>query len=161
MILEPFKIYTFDFTDQISFANIPREVLYKLFTDGRFASEPLSHFFDLTFDDLTYVDEKGYDFVHPQFPFIEQKQITKGGLKFCPSNMIGQGRSVQSDVVSEHIKNLDLHYLIPNIIDFPLIRVILLPGLELLEKCSTASCSFSKNDAIERLMKPYASAESK
>lgn len=112
--------------------------------------------FEQTFDDLNYVDEKGYDFTHSTLGMIEQKQITKGGLKFCSSNMIGQGRSVNTDLVRKHIQDLNLLFLIPNIVEFPIVHVVLLSGLALLDKCTTSSCSFSRADAINKLIKPYA-----
>ena len=70
--------------------------------------------------------------------------------------MIGKGRSVNQDVVHAHIKDLDLYYLIPDITKFPLVHTILLPGIELIRKCSNNGCSFTVNQAIERLFKPYA-----
>lgn len=70
--------------------------------------------------------------------------------------MIGQGRSVCPEQVANHIYDLDLLFLIPDITNFPFVQVILLPGTELLDKCTTSSCSFSKKDAIKRLIEPYA-----
>ena len=70
--------------------------------------------------------------------------------------MIGQGRSVDPDAVKRHIIELNLHYLIPTIFDFPKVHVILLPGIELLDMCTTKSCSFSKRDAMNKLILPYA-----
>lgn len=140
----------------MQFGNIPIENLYRLFQDGRFSSEPLAWTFESAFDDLIYVDQKGYDFEHPFLGKIEQKQITKQGLKFCPSNMIGQGRKVDQQLVRQHIAQLDLHFLIPSIVEFPIVHVVLLPGLILLDECTTSSCSFSRTDAINKLINPYA-----
>lgn len=155
-LLQTKKIYTFDFTDKLQFGDLSQSVLNRLFADGRYCSEPLSHTFHNFFTNLTYVDRKGYDFEHPDFRFIEQKQITKRGLKFCPSSMLGTGRTIEPDVVRDHIHEFDLHYLLPCIVDFPVVRVVLLSGLELLDKCTTKSCSFSRTDAIKKLIEPYA-----
>ena len=70
--------------------------------------------------------------------------------------MIGQGRSVNEDIVRSHIIELELYYLIPDITCFPKVRVILLPGLELIDKCTNKGCSFTVNHANDRLFKPYA-----
>ena len=70
--------------------------------------------------------------------------------------MIGQGRTVNPQDVEKHITDLNLHFLIPCIIDFPIVHVILIPGIELIEKCTTKSCSFSKKDAMNKLILPHA-----
>ena len=149
------KIYTFDFNNQIQFGSVSAEKLIEIFNDGRYLSEPLTYHHENYFDELKYVDEIGYDFVHPQFNYIEQKQITSGGMKFCPSNMIGQGRRVDQDFAHQHINNLDLYFLLADITKFPIVRTILLPGLELINKCSNNGCSFTVNHAIQRLFMPY------
>ena len=70
--------------------------------------------------------------------------------------MIGQGRFVNTDLVRKHIQDLNLLFLIPNIVEFPIVHVVLLSGLSLLDKCTTSRCSFSRADAIDKLIKPYA-----
>ena len=129
MKLNTHKIYYFDFTGQLTFGSVPPSVLYKIFTDGRFCSEPLSFIFQDYFDDLEYVDKIGYDFIGDNDKKIEQKQLTKAsGLKFCPSNMIGAKRNICYDTVVKHIQDLNLLFLIPDITQFPIVKAILLPG---------------------------------
>ena len=126
-----------------------------MYRDGRFSSEPLTYTFEDSFENLIYVNEKGYDYKHPVFNRIEQKQITRNGFKFCPSKMVGVGRKAEPSVVEQTIRDTDLHYLIPSIIEFPIVHVILLSGIELIKKCTTTSCRFSTADAISKLITPY------
>ena len=119
--------------------------------DGRIASGFLSAYLEYAFDGLTYVDRKGYDYEHKDYPYIEQKLLTRHGLKFCPSAMTGVGRKVSPDAVDTHIKDLDLHFLIPSIVSFPLVQLILIPGTELQAMCTNKQCSFTMNQAMSCL----------
>jgi len=109
------------------------------------------------FDDLTYVDRKGFDFEHPEYRFIEKKQITKSGLKFCPSSMIGTKRSVDYDEVMNHIKQLDLKFFIVDITAFPIVRATLINGDELVNNCSNKSASYTSTKAQELFIDAFES----
>ena len=157
MKLQLDKLYTIDFSNKLQFGDLPASLLVKLFSDGRFCSEPLSHTFGQYFDDLTYVNETGYDFVHPEFPYIEQKQITSNGFKFCPSNMIGQGRKCNRSVVEQHITDLNLYYLIPSILLFPLVHIRLIEGARLLDMFKQTTCSVTNPITVCNTLEiPYA-----
>ena len=148
MLLESHTRYTFNFTNDVQFGDIPLDILYDIFKDGRITSELLSHTFARRFDGLTYVDKQGYDFIHVTHGMIEQKQVTKSGLKFAPSRMIGAGRKVTYDEVVDHIVDNDLQFLLADITSFPIITSLLIPGLTLLDNCSNRTCSFTYNNAI-------------
>ena len=157
MKLELNKTYTFDFTGTISFGSIEPEKMYQLYRDGRFACEPLSWTLEQMFDDLNYVDQKGFDFKHPDYAYIEKKQITKSGLKFCPSSMIGTKRSVDYDEVMKHIKQLDLKFFIVDITAFPIVRAALINGDELVKNCSNKSASYPSTKAQELFINAFES----
>jgi len=140
--------YEFDFTGTISFGNLNPEFLYDMFRDGRFCCEPLSRHLEQTFDDLVFVDQKGYDFTWHDRK-IEKKQITNNGLKFCPSSMLGAGRKVDHDQVVSHILDNHLLYALADITEFPKVRVAFIEGLQLLDHCSSKNCSFSKTNALK------------
>lgn len=140
--------YEFDFTGTISFGNLEPEFLYDMFKDGRFCCEPLSRHLEQTFDDLVFVDKKGYDFTWNSRK-IEKKQITNGGLKFCPSSMIGAGRKVNYDEVVSHILDNNLLYVLADITEFPKVRVAFVEGLQLLDHNTSKNCSFSKTNALK------------
>ena len=131
--------------------------MYQLYRDGRFACEPLSWTLEQMFDGLTYVDRKGFDFEHPEYRFIEKKQITKSGLKFCPSSMIGTKRSVDYDEVMKHIKQLDLKFFIVDITAFPIVRATLINGDELVNNCSNKSASYTSTKAQELFIDAFES----
>ncbi len=152
--------YTFNLTGELQFGPIAEEHLYEMFKDGRICSTPMSLIFEQVFYDLEYVDEKGYDFIHPLFPFIEQKQITANGLKFAPSSMIGAGRKCDRALVENHVQQLDLHYLLADITQFPIVRVALLPGVRLLDDCHNQTCSYSLPNAL-RLFKDATQSQQK
>ena len=150
MLLETNTQYTFNFTNDVQFGDLPLEILYDIFQDGRICSELLSHTFARRFSDLTYVDEQGYDFTHPDYGMIEQKQITANGLRFAPSRMIGAGRRVSWDEVVDHIVDSNLFYLLANITSFPHVHVVLVPGLTLLDNCtSRSSCHYTYTKATK------------
>ena len=157
MQLELNKTYTLDFTGTVSFGSIEPEKMYQLYRDGRFACEPLSWTLEQMFDDLNYVDKKGFDFTHPDYAYIEKKQITKSGLKFCPSSMIGTKRSVNYDEVMSHIKELDLKFFIVDITAFPIVRAALINGDELVKNCSNKSASYPTTKAQELFIDAFES----
>ena len=157
MKLELNKTYTFDFTGTVSFGSIEPEKMYELYRDGRFACEPLSWTLEKEFEHLVYVDQKGFDFNHPEFPYIEKKQITKSGLKFCPSSMIGTKRSVDYDEVLSHIKQLNLKFFIVDITQFPVVRATLINGEDLVANCSNKSAHYSVTKAQELFIDAFES----
>ena len=141
-------LYEFDFTGTISFGNLDQNFLYEMFQDGRFCCEPLSRHIEQVFDGLVFVDKRGYDFTWKDRK-VEKKQITKSGLKFCPSSMIGAGRKVNYKEVVNHIQESNLLYALADITKFPKVRVIFVEGQDLLDRCSNEKCSFSKTNAID------------
>ena len=143
------KVFTFDFTGAVSFGNLNASFLYKMFRDGRFCCEPLSKHLEQVFDGLEYVDQKGYDFIHPEFGKVEKKQITKSGLRFSPSSMIGVGRKVNYAQVVDHIISNDLTYVLADITKFPHVNVVFLKGTNLLDNCSSLRCEYSMKTAQE------------
>lgn len=157
MKLELNKTYTFDFTGTVAFGSIEPEKLYQLYRDGRYVCEPLSWILEQTFDHLVYVDQKGFDFNHPEFPYIEKKQITKSGLKFCPSSMVGTKRSVNYDEVLTHINQLNLKFLVVDITQFPIVRAALISGEDLVANCTNKSASYSTAKAQELFIDAFES----
>ena len=143
------RVYEFDFTGTISFGDLDTSFLYEMFRDGRFCCEPLSRHLEQVFDGLEFVDRKGYDFIHPQLGKIEKKQITKGGLRFSPSSMIGAGRKVNYQEVVDHIISNDITYVLADITEFPRVRAVFLKGTDLLDNCTSKNCHYSTNKAQE------------
>ena len=98
---------TFNHTiSNFTFGNLPEEVCKEIWKDGR----PFSHFIEGWISHnypLTHVKGcKKYDFTDRNHPEIlyDEKTFTSKGCKFCPSNMIGQGRTFDKELFEEKSK---------------------------------------------------------
>jgi hypothetical protein len=126
---------TFEHTIQnYSFGNLPNEVCKEHWKDGR----PFSHFIEAWIAEnypLTHIKGcKKYDFTDKKYPekLYDEKTFTKRGCKFCPSNMIGQGRSFNKEEFEK--KSRKLIFCIVSNIDFPNIKIRFVRGIELIAK---------------------------
>ena len=86
------KVYEFEC--DATFGTLSQKCVNNLFTDGRHASGFLELQLEQWFPELTFVDGKGYDHVDVTGKKYDAKCFTKGGAKFCPSVMLGAGRSI-------------------------------------------------------------------
>lgn len=123
-----------DKIENIAFGDLPREVLYELFKDGRI----FAHFMERLLAQwygLEHVSGcKGHDLINKTNPDdkYEQKTFTENGCKIMPSNMIGQGRKFDKDIF--HKKAEKLTYIIVSNINFPNIKIRFVKGSELVSK---------------------------
>ena len=129
---------TFNHTiSDFKFDNLPIEIFREIFKDGR----PFSHFIEAWISQnypLTHVKGcKKYDFTDRNNSEIlyDEKTFTSGGCRFCPSNMIGQGRKFDNDLFIE--KSKKLIFCIVSNIDFPNIKVRFVRGEDLIKEYST------------------------
>jgi hypothetical protein len=132
----------------ISFDTLPDEVIKELFKDGRIFSHFMERILAKDYR-LTHVPGcKGYDIVDPSNPDIkyEQKTFTKGGCKFMPSNMIGQGRHFDKEVFDEKSKNLI--YIIVSNVNFPSLKIRFVKGLELAIKYPNGEIKLKDHDSF-------------
>ena len=124
--------YEFDLTGRVQFGDLPTETVHALFQDGRVASKFLENILPVWFDDLTYVDQDGYDHVQTstgrQF---DLKGFTAGGASYAPSNMLGAGRKIDREKLHEHALSID--YILSDITEFPRVRIVFKRGTELVE----------------------------
>jgi hypothetical protein len=126
---------TFNHTiSNYTFDNLPDEICREIFKDGR----PFSHFIEAWIaNNYPLIHVKGckkYDFtdkIHPEILY-DEKTFTKRGCAFCPSNMLGQGRTFDKEVFEEKTKKL-IFCIVSNI-NFPNIRIRFVKGEELLSK---------------------------
>ena len=126
------QVEQFDFSSQVKFGKLPQETLFKIFRDGRTSSRFLEELIPLIFAGYKYVDEKGYDWLRRMEEKVEGKCVTKNGCNFAPSAMVGSGRKVKPDEVKQHIEESNLDYILMDIVDFPLVRMRLVKGSELI-----------------------------
>jgi hypothetical protein len=137
------KVYEFECP--ASFGTLSQEIVNKLFTDGRRASGFLELQLEEWFPDLTFEDGKGYDHVDTQGTRYDAKCFTKGGSKFCPSVMLGAGRSVDEEKLWEHAN--DMIYIFCDVVEFPKVRVIFKRGSDLTQY-PKGSIPFGDRDAL-------------
>lgn len=129
MNIELDRVYVFQCS--ASFGTLSQSVVNQLFKDGRVASPFLERQLELWFPDLTFVDGKGYDHVDIHLQKYDAKCFTKCGAKFCPSVMLGAGRSVNEEKLWEHA--MDMIYIFCDVVDFPQVRVVYKKGSDLLK----------------------------
>ena len=149
MLIEFNKTFT-KVIQNFSFGDLPIEVLKGLFKDGRtfapFAEQLLAKEFTLKHitgckgHDLTDIVDSSIQY--------EQKTFTKGGCKFMPSNMIGQGRHFDKAVFDE--KSKKLIYVIMSNINFPEIKIRFVKGSEMVERYPLGVIKFSEHDVFFR-----------
>lgn len=144
-MIELNKVYTFEC--EASFGTLSQERVNKLFTDGRRASGFLELQLEEWFEGLSFVDGKGYDhtYKYMEGQLFDAKCFTRGGAKFCPSVMLGAGRSVDEDKLWEHA--MEMIYIFCDVVDFPKVRVIFKKGSDLTEY-SKGSIPFGARDVL-------------
>ena len=120
---------TYTFTCEATFGTLSQDRVYKLLSDGRRASGFLELQLEEWFPDLTFEDGKGYDHVDTNGQQYDAKCFTKGGAKFCPSVMLGAGRSVDEVKLWEHAN--DMIYIFTDIVEFPTVKVRFVKGSDL------------------------------
>ena len=119
----------YSFQCDASFGSLSQERVNQLFTDGRRASGFLELQLEEWFPSLKFVDGKGYDHIDIDGIKYDAKCFTRRGAKFCPSVMIGAGRSVDEEKLWEHANNMV--YIFCDIVNFPKVNVIFKNGSDL------------------------------
>lgn len=100
------KTYTFLIED-VSFGSLPEETIREIFLDGRAFSHFIEPWLAIHFPLKHIKGCKEYDHIGLDDPetLYDAKTMTRGGCKFCPSNMLGAGRHFDSAVFIEKAKN--------------------------------------------------------
>ena len=137
---------TYTFECPASFGTLSQERVDKLFTDGRRASGFLELQLEEWFEGLVFEDGKGYDHRYQYTEeLLDAKCFTKRGAKFCPSVMLGAGRSVDEEKLWEHAT--DMIYIFCDVVEFPKVRVIFKRGSDLTQY-PKGSIPFGDRDAL-------------
>ena len=124
---------------------LSESTVLELFKDGRIASPFLERLVELWFDNLKFVDKKGYDHICLQSgQKYDLKCFTKRGMSFALSQMLGAGRKVDKDVLKEHAETMI--YICCDINDFPNIRIRFADGKELIQKYPNGKIPFSHRE---------------
>jgi len=137
--------HTYNFTVNASFGSLPNETINKMFKDGRVASKFLENHLPIWFNDLEFVDATGYDHIRKSNKRkLDAKCFTKGGLTYAPSNMLGGGRKIVSEIAHEHANEID--YIACDVVDFPRIKVRFVAGSDLVTKYPNCKIKPSQRD---------------
>jgi hypothetical protein len=145
------KTYNFEIKNY-SFGNLSTNELNKLFQDGRFAAPFLELQLTKWFSELTHVpgnkdhDHIGKDHTGKIDILYDLKNFTKHGLKFKPSNQLGQGRTFNAEIA--HEKANKLIYICCDIVEFPKLRVKFIQGSELVKQYPKCEVSKTKREAF-------------
>ena len=118
--------------DTFSFGNLPQQHLIQTYKDGRAFSHFIEPWLSTNYP-LTHITGcKKYDFIDNADENIkyDQKTFTKGGCKFMPSNMIGEGRTFNQEIFEEKAKHLV--YIIVSNVNFPEIKIKFVRGVDLM-----------------------------
>jgi hypothetical protein len=126
------QVYEVDFTGQVQFGNIPIDILHKIYQDGRAAAKLLEHDIAIRFPELKYIDTKGYDFIDANNQKYDAKCFTKYGLNFAPPSMTGTQRKIDFEQIKINVPQLI--YICCDVTQFPLVKMVFIPGQELLDK---------------------------
>ena len=89
---------------------------------------------------------KSYDFrdkVHEEILY-DEKTFTNRGCNYCPSNMLGQGRSFNKEVFENKTKSL-IFAIVSNV-DFPNIKIRFIKGETILRKYPTGKIPKKDHD---------------
>jgi hypothetical protein len=130
------KTFTHVITN-FSFGNLPESTIIDIFKDGR----PFSHFIEpwlaINYPLIHIKGCKKYDHIdiNDENVKYDQKTFTKGGCKFMPSNMIGEGRTFNKEIFEEKAKKLI--YIIVSNVNFPEIKIKFVKGIELIVQYPT------------------------
>lgn len=138
--IELYKV--FNFKVDTTFGDIPKEILYDIFKDGRAASHLLARQLEVWFPSLTFVDATFYDYIDTDKKLYECKCFTEKGAKVTPSSMQGSRRKLNF----EKFVNVALNtiYVLPDIRRFPEIKVIFIEGKYVLENFKKGSLKNNK-----------------
>jgi hypothetical protein len=132
MVIEFNKTYEF-YIDSVSFADLTKEELATLFSDGRVAS----HFIEIQitkwFPELQRKEIKRgrakSDHIGQNNVIYEMKNFTKYGCKLMPSYMYGGSRKFNFDEYNKLAK--DTKYIVCDIRNFPIIKIIFKDGTDI------------------------------
>ncbi len=118
--------------EDYGFGNLPKVSVAEIYKDGRAFSHLIEPWLAKNYP-LEHVPGcKSYDFkdLHYTETRYDAKTFTKGGCSFCPSNMLGQGRTFDQEVFQE--KTEKLIFCVVSNINFPEIKVKFIAGTTLL-----------------------------
>jgi hypothetical protein len=118
--------------ENLSFGNLSQSAIIDIYKDGRPFSHLIEPWLAINYPLIHVMGCKKYDHtdIDDENVKYDQKTFTKGGCKFMPSNMIGEGRKFDKEIFEEKAKKLI--YIIVGNINFPEIKIKFVRGIDLI-----------------------------
>ena len=128
MSARPNGILTWDVSEIAKALKISPEDVREYFTDGRRVSFILERRLanEVVHGTLAASEGAAYDLLDSQNRRWEVRSITRGGIYFCPSYMVGSGRSFDEPGFLAKLKEIE-GYIISDVESFPNVAFWILP----------------------------------
>ena len=117
--------YKIDLTNKMELGAIPKQTLYKRFTDGRISGLLAEDLLNALYNNLTKAPSESspYDLLDDNGNKYESRVVTKRGVNLNPSNQIGSGRSYNED--KHRTKHESLYaYIFIDVRDSPIFYIV-------------------------------------
>ncbi len=128
------RILRWNIVDIAQALKISEEAVMEYFTDGRRVSFILERRIakEVFEGSLAKSEGAGFDLIDSKGDKWEVRSITKGGIYFCPSYMVGSGRSFKEDGFLEKLEEIK-GYVICDVLSFPNIPFWVIPAEQVLD----------------------------
>ena len=128
MTPEPHGKLTWNITELASSLKISEADVRAYFTDGRRVSFVLERRIaaEVMHGRLASSEGAGYDLIDPAGRYWEVRSITRGGIYFCPSYMVGSGRSFDESGFLAKLQAIE-GYIVSDVDSFPEVPFWIIP----------------------------------
>lgn len=128
MSAQPNGLLTWDINEISSALKIGIADVREYFTDGRRVSFLIEHRLahEVVKGELAHSEGAGFDLLDSQGHKWEVRSITKGGIYFCPSYMVGSGRAFNESGFLAKLKEIE-GYIVSDVESFPNVPFWILP----------------------------------
>jgi hypothetical protein len=120
MSAQPNGLLTWNISEIAKALKIGESDVHEYFTDGRRVSFILERrlAYEVIKGKLAASEGAGYDLIDPQGRKWEVRSVTKSGIYFCPSYMVGSGRSFDEPGFLRKLNEIE-GYIISDVESFP------------------------------------------
>ena len=122
-------LLSWDIDELAQALKLTRDDIQAYFTDGRRVSFLLERRIarEVVHGTIARSEGAAFDVLDPQGRKWEVRSIARGGIYFCPSYMVGSGRSFHQEGFLEKLDEIE-GYIVSDIESFPQIPYWILPG---------------------------------
>lgn len=157
MTPEPHGKLTWNITELANALKISEADVRAYFTDGRRVSFVLERRIaaEVVHGRLASSEGAGYDLIDPAGRYWEVRSITRGGIYFCPSYMVGSGRSFDEAGFLAKLQAIE-GYIVSDVESFPDVPFWVIPKREVQQwwqRRQLGSGSKVSRDAAFRLLR--------